>query len=179
LNSPGITANCPSSANACGHQEALLQRNGSSGYRNGVVYVDDPAGGNQNNVNTVAQQSARLVRQRMTLSDAPFIQSDPNLTDFNQQGLWNYGLLPDFLQDVVNSSDSTGVAGNPPRQQVIQDMESLMLSAEQFIETWEKSQRACQALAQPIFAFQFTAGSLNCTPPPPTDGATCDILSYQ
>ena len=50
--------------------------------------------------------------------------------DFNLDGLGNYGLLPDFLQDLRN----VGINAS--------QMNVLFESAEAYIEMWEKAQAA-------------------------------------
>ena len=61
----------------------------------------------------------------------PYIM-DQRSFDFNEDGLANYGLIPDMLQDLKN-------LGLPPK-----DFEALFASAESYLQTWEKALRVAQ-----------------------------------
>ncbi len=76
--------------------------------------------------------------------------------DFNELGLVNYGLVPDFLQDVVNGAynASTGVDNRPA---VRERMRFLYRSAEDFIQAWERSVTNCSA--------RTSATPADCAPP--------------
>ncbi len=68
--------------------------------------------------------------------------------DFNELGLVNYGLIPDFLQDVVNGavrSDTSQDNRNALRER----MRFLYRSAEDFIASWERSIVNCQRYLDP------------------------------
>jgi hypothetical protein len=54
---------------------------------------------------------------------------DQRSFDFNEDGLANYGLIPDMLQELKN-------LGLPPK-----DFEALFASAESYLQTWEKALR--------------------------------------
>ena len=57
---------------------------------------------------------------------------DQRSFDFNVDGLANYGLIPDMLQDLKN-------LGLPPK-----DFEALFASAESYVKTWEKALRVAR-----------------------------------
>ncbi len=86
--------------------------------------------------------------------------------DFNLHGLMNYGLLPDLLQDVVNSGDLTW----NDRMRTLSDMENLHRGAEGYVQAWEKSIRVCQQ--------RYCGGTAcaYCNPGAPADAAgTCEV----
>ena len=86
---------------------------------NRVVYRTDPI---ERNAKIENGNSGALIRY--TMDQRPF--------DFNKDGLANYGLIPDMLQDLKNL--------RLPRQ----DFEALFTSAESYLRTWEKSLRVAQ-----------------------------------
>ena len=58
--------------------------------------------------------------------------------DYNEDGFAHYGLLPDFLQDLMN----VGL----PRHAFV----SLFASAESYVLTWEKAWRVAGITSEPV-----------------------------
>ena len=84
-----------------------------------MAYRTDPI---ERNAKVTNGNSGALIRYKM--DQRPF--------DFNEDGLANYGLIPDMLQDLKN-------LGLPPK-----DFEALFASAESYLQTWEKALRVAQ-----------------------------------
>ena len=86
---------------------------------NPVVYRRDPI---ERNPKVKDGYNGALIPYKM--DQRPF--------DFNEDGLANYGLIPDMLQDLKN-------LGLLPK-----DFEALFASAESYLQTWEKALRIAQ-----------------------------------